>query len=1246
MKRLPSRFVFLAAALFVFVAATGGAASPDIVISQVYGGGGNSGATLRNDFIELFNRGPSAVSVTGWSVQYGSSAGTTWQVTAISGTIQPGQYYLVQEAAGAGGTTDLPTPDATGAIAMSATAGKVALVTNTTALPCGSSCATDANVRDFVGYGTTANNFEGAGPTPAPSNTAAVLRASNGCTDTDNNAADFAAGAPNPRNSSTVSPCGAPTNPSGVGAANPSSVLPGGTTLLTVTVTPGANPTSTGLAVTADLTPIGGSATQSFFDDGTNGDATPNDSVFSFQTTVSVATTPGAKSLPFSISDAQARSGSGSIALTVTSTVIGSQDIVISEFRVRGPSGGSDEFIELYNLSTNPVSIGGWKIRGSNNTGTAISDRAVIPAGVTLPADCHYLLTNSSTSGGPYSGAVTGNQTYSIGIADDGGIAVTLPDNTVVDQVGMSVGSAFKEGTPLVPLAGNLNRGYERKPGGASGSTTDTDNNADDFQLISPSDPQNGLVPTGIGSATPPSVLAGDSTLLQVAVNPVCNSTNAGTTVVADLSSIGGSAAQAFFDDGTNGDSTSGDGTYSYLATVPAGTGFDDLRIQVRVTDDLGRTGSLSIALSVQPPPVEIFQIQGAALASPFVGTTVTTRDNVVTAIVSNGFFIQTPVARADADPQTSNGVFVFTSSAPTVSVGDQVDVSGTVSEFFDMTEVDASSVTVDSSGNALPPPFTFDTTTPSPNQPQPATEMERFEGMLVRVVDGTVSSPTNQFGEASVVAAPQRAFREPGIAFPGLTGLPVWDGNPEIFEIDTDRFAASPGLRLAGGATVTAEGPLAFSFSDYQIWPTSLEFTGDPEVVPVRARVAGEFTVGGQNFLRLFDTVDDGATDDPIPTPQQYEDRLTKFSLHVRVALGAPDVLAVQEVENLEVLQDVADRIQVDDPSLSYTPYLVEGNDIGGIDVGFLVRDTVQVDSIEQFGKDDLFTFGGTTAPLNDRPPLILHGAYVGNGAPFPIVVIDVHQRSLSGIDGSDGPRVRAKRNAQALRLSELIQSLQEEPGLRLLVIGDFNAFEFTDGYVDVMGQVTGIPDPGGALIPVTPLVSPSLTNQTFNMPEEERYSFVFDGTAQSLDHAITTQALDPFVRGAHHTRGNADAPFAFDTDATTPLRSSDHDGTVVFIMSDSDADGVPDDGDSCAGSSPSATVVIDGCDSGAANDVFSDGCKITDRIDDCAASAVTHEDFTACVTQLTSQLKRDGFITNKEKADIQKCAGKADIP
>ncbi len=177
------------------------AASPNIVISQVYGGGGNSGATYKNDFIELFNLGSTSVNLSGWSVQYASSTGTTWQVTNLSAVmLQPGQYYLVQEAQGSGGTVNLPTPDATGIIPMSASAGKVALVNNTTALT--GSCPT-VGVVDFVGFGT-ANCYEGSGPTPAPSNTTAVLRASGGCKDTDVNSADFTSSTPTPRNTASA----------------------------------------------------------------------------------------------------------------------------------------------------------------------------------------------------------------------------------------------------------------------------------------------------------------------------------------------------------------------------------------------------------------------------------------------------------------------------------------------------------------------------------------------------------------------------------------------------------------------------------------------------------------------------------------------------------------------------------------------------------------------------------------------------------------------------------------------------------------------------------------------------------------------------------------------------------------------------------------------------------------------------------------------------------------------------------
>src|SRR5215813_6433598 len=172
------------------------------------------------------------------------------------------------------------------------------------------------------------------------------------------------------------------------------------------------------------------------------------------------------------------------IGFSVLPAFAGSSTVVISEFRVRGPNGGSDEFVELYNLSGSPVDISGWKLQGSNNAGT-VSVRATVPTGRSIGSGCHYLFTNSSTSGGPYSGTVTGDQTYATGITDDGGIAISKADNTIVDQVGLSTGSAYKEGTTLASLgSSNLNRSYERLPGDGSGSGTDTDDNSSDFHLI------------------------------------------------------------------------------------------------------------------------------------------------------------------------------------------------------------------------------------------------------------------------------------------------------------------------------------------------------------------------------------------------------------------------------------------------------------------------------------------------------------------------------------------------------------------------------------------------------------------------------------------------------------------------------------------------------------------------------------------------------------------------------------------
>ncbi len=172
-------------------------AGAQVVISQVYGGGGNAGAVYRNDFVELLNAGRDSVRLDGWSVQYAAAAGGTWQVTQLSGVVAPGYYYLVQEARGSGGTSDLPVPEAVGLIAMAAMSGKVALVGGMTALA--GVCPADSAIADLVGYGSS-SCFEGSGPAPSPGNTVAVFRRNGGQTDTDDNSADFVIGAPVPRN--------------------------------------------------------------------------------------------------------------------------------------------------------------------------------------------------------------------------------------------------------------------------------------------------------------------------------------------------------------------------------------------------------------------------------------------------------------------------------------------------------------------------------------------------------------------------------------------------------------------------------------------------------------------------------------------------------------------------------------------------------------------------------------------------------------------------------------------------------------------------------------------------------------------------------------------------------------------------------------------------------------------------------------------------------------------------------------
>jgi hypothetical protein len=297
------------------------------------------------------------------------------------------------------------------------------------------------------------------------------------------------------------------------------------------------------------------------------------------------------------------------------------------------------------------------------------------------------------------------------------------------------------------------------------------------------------------------------------------------------------------------------------------------------------------------------------------------------------------------------------------------------------------------------------------------------------------------------------------------------------------------------------------------------------------------------------------------------------------------------------------------------------------------------------------------------------------------------VHGRSLTGIEGTSASanRVRQKRLEQSLELAQYIQGRQTaDPSRRIVVTGDFNAFEFSDGFVDVVGLISGDLDPNGAIqAGHADLVEPNLVDQVSSLPPAERYSFIFGGSAQVLDHMLTTANLNDYVRELQYARGNADAPAAFQSDPLTPLRMSDHDGEVLFVMTDHDADTIPDDVDNCSTNpNPSQddfdgdgfgdtcdidddndgvldgmdacrlsgpltpTVVIDTCDTGVTDLMLQTGCSITDSILGIANTARNHGQFVSATTRLANTLRGDDLISNKDKAAITRCAAWANVP
>lgn len=608
---------------------------------------------------------------------------------------------------------------------------------------------------------------------------------------------------------------------------------------------------------------------------------------------------------------------------------------------------------------------------------------------------------------------------------------------------------------------------------------------------------------------------------------------------------------------------------------------------------------SLSLAAFGQDSKT-IAEVQGDKARSPFDGKQVTVR-GVVTAILKNGFFIQTPDADADKNPNTSEGIYVYgRDSVGSVSIGDLAEVSGTVKEYnkkdessiLPTTEISRPTVKVISKNNPLPNPINLTTTDLSPKGK--LDQLEKFEGMRVRA-DVVAVSPTGAEADkktglvtsngqfyATLQGVP-RPFREPGVGVLTLIDLklpqttPVFDMNPEMLLVASATLPGAKAIDVTAGATVKGlTGIIQYGSNDVHFRGkdtyTLLVDAGQSPTVenmkaffPVSPAGEREVTVGSFNIENFFDDENNskGVQNETVLAKDAFKTRMSKVSLAIRNVLAMPDVLGIVEVENLKVMQKIAARISSDavaagqrDPK--YTAYLEEGNDFRGINVGYLVRsEKIKVLETKQLAGDVRLNYpgGNPDEKLFDRPPLMLRAEVIDPKSPKPLAftVIVNHFKSYIGVDDAEkGDRTRNKRRLEAEWLANFIQERQKtNPAELMLVCGDFNAFQFSDGFNDLMGILKGKPDPN-VVTPSKAVFNTGLVNLVSRIDAARRYSYTFDGSAQAIDHMLVNEAAMSRVLKFGFARVDADFPEIWANDPNRPEAVSDHDAPVVFLSLD----------------------------------------------------------------------------------------------
>jgi len=531
-----------------------------------------------------------------------------------------------------------------------------------------------------------------------------------------------------------------------------------------------------------------------------------------------------------------------------------------------------------------------------------------------------------------------------------------------------------------------------------------------------------------------------------------------------------------------------------------------------------------------------IGSVQGDGRNSPYLNEAVTFRgvvtghyeDRNADGVVFYTLFVQDLPGEADGDPATSDGIAVFLGrQRPSVRPGDEVEVSGRVTEFYGLSEIedDDLDVRVISRDNRLPAPIALD------GLPADPEAYEALEGMRVSLDDARVVAPT--YGGCGFF-----------VVRPAVDGRPVRqqadDPLDEIIPVlhhsDVD-CTGFPQVKV-GDVVSGLAGPLIYHFDQFKVVqqdPAALAVASAPLEAPDAPPTPepDQFTVASFNVENYFDTVSDTGRDaEPVPTAEELAVKQAKLVAAIGEHLRCPTLLGVQEVENEPLLRELAAQLEAV-CGFTYAVGHRESVDARGIDVALLSDPArVSVDDVAlRQGCGDLDTDIADPGdlcpmgqdPLFSRPPLQVDVRV--DGTPYTLFVN--HFKSKSGGESITEPR----RRAQAAHVRRLVDGLLEAAGdARLIVLGDLNDYALSPALLTLT-------EDGG------------LVNALMQLPEGQRYTYTFGGAAQLLDYLLFSPAAAEEVVWVDVVHLNADYPVAWSKDAATALRVSDHDVPMALL-------------------------------------------------------------------------------------------------